>query len=941
MRRLYVKFATTLQGALIGAGLFAFVTLHPDTTDYIAQKALKDNGIRYERIEGTLFTGFDLYGVAYRDVFKAAHVAIHYNIFRLLSPRPTIEEVLVERADLYPLRIEFPKSESAERNTTVALPPIAIERVVATAFRTHVPDTVTADLKAEDLLYFRENVTIPKIEAKIRSPWANGRLRGSFDEMVLKATLDAMVAGRYRRLALERLESLPRRLHIDLLLDEDHLEASTKIPGPLRTKEANLTIGNANVSFRYLFGPNYMEAEATYRLASPAAEGEVRQNLLLTPSPLAYATRVEGRIVQSAWKLPSDRFEADAAGGPDVLTANLRYGPFSLNAYSTDFDRFTIYLRARAKPHRLDYLVHLPKIFSNQTVSMESNATLTLLPEPSLKGVILLDGNYSGSRSFVEWHPQSLLVKALVTPKNIEGGIWEVVPPMFKTDIHTYLYYSPDNKLLNVSSAHAYLTLFEKERRVKGWANIGSLTLDVKGDIEPDDSVKLDFHTKIPSLYALMEELGIHSDVTVDAEVESSFQVVLSDWLSLRYETSIPWYLVQPDSQTVYYGLDSTLVGGIKGEELSIDRYDIGFQDRRFKQTRPSYFHFDEDFDFHIDRLAILDTGALTGRYLAGEKRGDFRFRAQNMHYRGPEGNVTLDSAVDINLTRETLDVEGEVELLEGVISYMPPKSYTVTDDDIVIIQDIKEPSHTKKSIDLHIYSKKPIRYEIPMLKVDFRPDVTIWKEPMKPTVLLGIVRIDDGTIDVEEKHFDIEPSEIYFWGAYPPNPYLDLRILYTLDFNRFHIYISHTLSDPVFLFSSEPPMSQNDIMSYILFGTPANESFQGGRGASGDVAAMLLGLGIKNAIGAATGLRFDTFNILNTEEGGFGVEIGKRIGKRFRIIYRNDTLSSFILQYTLSRSVRLDIDVRETGQGINILYVKDFRGPEFLDRRIEIIEPK
>ena len=128
--------------------------------------------------------------------------------------------------------------------------------------------------------------------------------------------------------------------------------------------------------------------------------------------------------------------------------------------------------------------------------------------------------------------------------------------------------------------------------------------------------------------------------------------------------------------------------------------------------------------------------------------------------------------------------------------------------------------------------------------------------------------------------------------------------------------------------------MSQNDIMSYILFGSPADESFQGSRDASTSVATMLLGFGLKNAIGSATGIRFDTFNILNTEEGGFGIEIGKRIGKRFRIIYRNDTLSSFIIQYKLSRSVRVDVDVKETGQGINVLYIKNFRGLGLFNRK-------
>jgi translocation and assembly module TamB len=202
---------------------------------------------------------------------------------------------------------------------------------------------------------------------------------------------------------------------------------------------------------------------------------------------------------------------------------------------------------------------------------------------------------------------------------------------------------------------------------------------------------------------------------------------------------------------------------------------------------------------------------------------------------------------------------------------------------------------------------------------------------------LLGMVTIPDGSIDVEEKHFEIEHSEIYFAGAYPINPYLDIHLLYEYDFMQFNIYVSHTMKDPVILFSSEPPMGQNDIMSYILFGKPADESFNSGNSSS--LGTMLLGLGLKNAIGSATGIGFDTFNIINNDDGNWGMEVGKRIGKNFRIVYRNDSISSFILQYTISRNIRVDFDIKETGQGINVLYVKDFRGPESLDRRIDIIE--
>ena len=922
MRRLYARFMLILQGLVIFAGLFFYVTLHPKTTDFLAHVALENSGVRYSRIEGTLFRGFNLYDVRYQKAFFARHIGVHYSILKLFSPIPTIDKISLSNAKVYPDRFEFEESNMTKKSH-LALPPIVIQTIEIDRCDVYVPDRIGFDMKVERLRWFREDVDIPSFSTRIRSPYANGQFKGSFHEMHLRAEGDASLSIAYKKTAEKFLEKSPGPLPIELRIDSDGLIATTQLKTPVHLRDINLSVEEAKLDFNYLFKENYFNANAFYHVKTAAIDADINQSFLFTPS-LAYATKLTGEISQATHPLPSHQFQADAAGDTDVVVADFYMGAFNIGLYSTDYRQFAMH--AKAIPHRIDYIEHLPELFSNQTISMEANATMQVDPEPELKGIVQLDGNYSRSKSFVEMKPGSFLVRASVEPKNIEGGIWESVPPMFKSQIHAYIYYSKENKLLNMSTQKSYLTLFEKEKRVKGWANIGSLTLDVVGNIEPDDTVDLHFHTHIDSLYALMQELDIKSDVTVDAEVESRFSVRIADWLSLRYETDIPWYLVQPDSQTVYYGLDSKLIGGIDGEEITIDRYNIGYKERRFDQKRISYFHFDENFNFYIDRFAILDTGELRGSFDLKKMRGNLRFDGERMHYIGQEGNVTASAGIDANISVEQVNIEGEMELLEANITYMPKKEYTISDEDIVIIQDIREPSHTRKSLNIRIFSEQPLDYRIPMIHVRFKPDVTIWKDPYKSTTLLGIVRVVDGAIDVEEKHFTIRPSEIYFRGAYPVNPYLDLHLLYEIDFNRFNIYVSHTLADPVFLFSSEPPMNQNDIMSYILFGTPADESFQGSRSTSASVASMLLGFGIKSAIGSATGLRFDTFNILNTEGGGLGVEIGKRIGKRMRIIYRNDTLSSFIIQYTISRSVRLDIDVHETGQGINVLYIKDFR---------------
>jgi hypothetical protein len=56
------------------------------------------------------------------------------------------------------------------------------------------------------------------------------------------------------------------------------------------------------------------------------------------------------------------------------------------------------------------------------------------------------------------------------------------------------------------------------------------------------------------------------------------------------------------------------------------------------------------------------------------------------------------------------------------------------------------------------------------------------------------------------------------------------------------------------------------------------------------------------------------------------GIEVGTRLNKDLRVLYKNDTVSSVLVQYQLNRWLRLDADLHELGQGINAIYIKDFR---------------
>jgi hypothetical protein len=114
--------------------------------------------------------------------------------------------------------------------------------------------------------------------------------------------------------------------------------------------------------------------------------------------------------------------------------------------------------------------------------------------------------------------------------------------------------------------------------------------------------------------------------------------------------------------------------------------------------------------------------------------------------------------------------------------------------------------------------------------------------------------------------------------------------------------------------------------MSYILFGSSASSTFDTtAKGSKTQLGTLALGAGLKELFNKSANLNIDTLNILTNEDGTLGYEIGKRFSKNIRVVYRNDAISSITLQYALSKSIRVDVDVKETGQGVGIYYIKDF----------------
>jgi translocation and assembly module TamB len=111
-----------------------------------------------------------------------------------------------------------------------------------------------------------------------------------------------------------------------------------------------------------------------------------------------------------------------------------------------------------------------------------------------------------------------------------------------------------------------------------------------------------------------------------------------------------------------------------------------------------------------------------------------------------------------------------------------------------------------------------------------------------RPSVT-GEIRIREGALDVSGKRFEIERGTVKFSGGEPSNPEVfalarwDAPVGYAV----YASYVGSAKSGKLTL-RSEPPLTQDEILNLLLFGTPEG-SVAGGSGGSGDSAAGAVGI--------------------------------------------------------------------------------------------------
>jgi translocation and assembly module TamB len=218
-------------------------------------------------------------------------------------------------------------------------------------------------------------------------------------------------------------------------------------------------------------------------------------------------------------------------------------------------------------------------------------------------------------------------------------------------------------------------------------------------------------------------------------------------------------------------------------------------------------------------------------------------------------------------------------------------------------------------------------------LSVELSGDLNLRQKVGKP-ILNGSLQAVSGTFRFLGRTFTIERGLVSFLGEEQLDAALDLRLTLTLEGTRFSVMFGGTLLQPQLSLSSEPEMSEGDIMAMLLFGRPLNDlsgdQVQLVRQRATDVVTMFGTAQLEARLSRELGMDIVTITRSQGQSEGSSLVIGKYISRRALLKYEQvlGDMSAFFIQleYYITRSFKLKTSVsRQEQSGVEVNWARDY----------------
>jgi translocation and assembly module TamB len=443
------------------------------------------------------------------------------------------------------------------------------------------------------------------------------------------------------------------------------------------------------------------------------------------------------------------------------------------------------------------------------------------------------------------------------------------------------------------------------------------------------DKKELIFNTNIISLKDTQSKFSkIYNFNPIPLDGSIDLNTTISDMKNFKAKVTSKWlvYEYKPTKFAFAEKINLNLVGD--SENITLTDYKLHAfilgEDRVLYANKPSTF-INKNGNITLQELWVNDSLKTTGKFDLNSSTGVFHSTTENFTYKGKEGMARFRANIKTDLQSDKTTITGKATFLDALITYEHRNTHTIQDPDIIFVQEqekldrLKKEKSTPLIVDVSIDSVKDLIYKTSGIDLNFRPDLKFWKEQNRELELLGRVAIVKGKYFQDDKEFDILPGELLFGGDIL-NPYLNITAKHFSDPYDITIDISGKVDSPIINFSSNPYLSQSDILSILLFNTTTSSLFSGG-GNTSNQAISFFGNTFAKEIVKKFGIKLDKLVILTNENGGFGIEVGKKISRKVTVIYINDIVQTIKVRYQHSDHFESDITISPESSGIDFIY--------------------
>ncbi|MCX4186304.1 translocation/assembly module TamB domain-containing protein [Methylophaga sp. OBS4] len=313
----------------------------------------------------------------------------------------------------------------------------------------------------------------------------------------------------------------------------------------------------------------------------------------------------------------------------------------------------------------------------------------------------------------------------------------------------------------------------------------------------------------------------------------------------------------------------------------------------------------------------LADTGWRLNTHMQGEQ-----LEVMNT----PEALVIASPDLSIQVTPESSLITGKVSIPRADLEPTQFNTSVSPSKDVVIISD--QPAAQEQGpateIDITISLGDKVKLKALGFQGRLTGDLQVTGNTQELLLGTGEILVKDGSYQAYGQSLKVEDGSIRFAGGAIDNPELDIKAVRKGKDYLAGLHIEGQAAAPQATLFSEPDMSQDDILSYILLGKPLEQ-------ASATDAALLAsaatGMGLQNGamIGdqIASTFGLDEFSVSGDSAENAALQIGKYLSPKLYLSYGIgvfESVSTVELRYQLSKIWALKAE-SGTESGVDLLY--------------------